>query len=244
MSVAMCLVQYQKHHSTSSSPGRPRQTRRRCYYIDNDLTVVSFFLDKKYQVTHSWYEQLLGSAKLLSSEPRAKKLQFDPAEERLIVEIGVYEGASTCWWSDNYLDHPNSRLIAIDPFTGNQEYRDNKENYPTLDDIEFIARSNIAKSRNAGKIDIRVGCSWDVYPALSRDLKKPIDILYIDGDHTPNAVCRDIALYLPLVRSGGAVIFDDYGHEDVKRAVDGALNACGSMELAFMTGWQLWCITT
>lgn len=206
------------------------------------LLAVSFFLDKKYKITHSWYEQLLGSAKLLSQEERAKKLHFDPNEDRLIVEIGVYEGASTCWWSDNYLEHPNSRLIAIDPFTGNDEYKDRPKDFPTLENIEFIARSNVAKSKNAGKVDIRKGCSWDLFPLISRELTRPIDILYIDGEHTPNALCRDISLYLPLVCSGGAVIFDDYGHADVKRGVDGALNGCGEMEMAFMTGWQLWCV--
>lgn len=201
---------------------------------------VNFFLDKKYNITHTWYTQLLGSAKIVSQEERAKKLHFDPAEQRLIVEIGVYEGASTCWWSDNFLDHPDSRLIAIDPFTGNQEYKEEKEKFPTLDKIEYIARSNIAMSKNAGKVDVRVGCSWDLFPTINRELKQPIDILYIDGEHTPNAVCRDIALYLPLVRPGGAVIFDDYGHQEVKRGVDNALNACGSLEMGFMTGWQLW----
>lgn len=203
---------------------------------------VNFFLDKKYNITHTWYTQLLGSAKIVSQEERAKKLHFDPAEQRLIVEIGVYEGASTCWWSDNFLDHPDSRLIAIDPFTGNQEYKEEKEKFPTLDKIEYIARSNIAMSKNAGKVDVRVGCSWDLFPTINRGLKQPIDILYIDGEHTPNAVCRDIALYLPLVRPGGAVIFDDYGHQEVKRGVDNALNACGSLEMGFMTGWQLWCV--
>ena len=201
-----------------------------------------FELDKKYQITHAWYRELLGSYQLLVDEPRAEKLHFKPDEPRLIVEIGVYEGASTCWWSDNFMDHPSSRLISIDPFTGNDEYRQNREKFPTLDDIELIARTNAAKSKNAGKIDIRKGCSWDLFPALNVELKQPIDILYIDGEHTPNAVCRDLALYYPLLRSGGALILDDYGHEDVQRGVDGALTAFGDIESAFKTGWQLWCV--
>lgn len=201
-----------------------------------------FELDKKYQITHAWYRELLGSYQLLVDEPRAEKLHFKPDEPRLIVEIGVYEGASTCWWSDNFMDHPSSRLISIDPFTGNDEYRQNREKFPTLDDIELIARTNAAKSKNAGKIDIRKGCSWDLFPALNVELKQPIDILYIDGEHTPNAVCRDLALYYPLLRSGGALIIDDYGHEDVQRGVDGALTAFADIESAFKTGWQLWCV--
>jgi hypothetical protein len=44
-----------------------------------------------------------------------------------------------------------------------------------------------------------------------------------------------------MVKSGGIVIFDDYGHPDVKRGVDGALMAFASMELAIFTGWQLAC---
>lgn len=201
-----------------------------------------FELDKKYQITHAWYRELLGSAHLLFNEPRAEKLHFKPDEPRLIVEIGVYEGASTCWWSDNFLDHPFSRLISIDPFTGNEEYRQNREKFPTLGDIEVIARTNAAKSKNAGKIDIRKGCSWDLFPALNAELKQPIDILYIDGEHTSNAVCRDLALYYPLLRPGGALILDDYGHENVQRGVDGALTAFGEIESAFKTGWQLWCV--
>lgn len=42
--------------------------------------------------------------------------------------------------------------------------------------------------------------------ALSGD---PIDVLFIDGDHTYNGVKADFELWSPLVRSGGLVIFHD-----------------------------------
>jgi hypothetical protein len=42
-----------------------------------------------------------------------------------------------------------------------------------------------------------------------------------------------------MVKQGGLVIFDDYGHPDVKRGVDNALNAFASAESAIFTGWQL-----
>lgn len=201
-----------------------------------------FELDKKYQITHEWYKQLLYGYKTVMEEPRASKLVLDPAEARTILEIGVYEGASTCWWSDNFLNHPESRLYSVDPFTGNNEYTENKSNFPTLDNIEVIARTNVAKSNNAGKVDIRKGCSWDLFPTLSKELKQGVDVLYIDGEHTPNAVCRDLALYYPLLKQGGALILDDYGNEEVKRGIDGALSGFGTIESAFFTGWQLWLV--
>lgn len=35
-----------------------------------------------------------------------------------------------------------------------------------------------------------------------------IDVLFIDGDHSKNGVMRDYSMYEPLVRPGGAIIFD------------------------------------
>lgn len=201
--------------------------------------------DTKYQITHSWYEQLLGGYQRILQEPRAAALHFNPGDQRTIVEIGVYEGASTCWWSDNWLDHPDSRLYSIDPFKGNVEYQQNPDSFPTLQDIELIARSNVAKSKHPGKVLVIKNASWDEFPNIATDLridKRQIDILYVDGEHTSTAVCRDLALYVPLVRPGGAVIIDDYGHDEVRRGVDGALAALNCIENAFYTGWQLWCV--
>ena len=105
----------------------------------------------------------------------------------------------------------------------------------------MIARGNIAKSDNAAKIEIIKGFSWDVFPELNRKNNgEPwIDLLYIDGAHDSTSVARDTILYVPMVKSGGTIIFDDYAHPDVKRGVDMALNAFASMELAIFTGWQL-----
>jgi hypothetical protein len=200
-------------------------------------------LDERYDLNQSWYDALLNTDMVLCSRDEAKDLRLNPLAKRQIVEIGVYEGASSAFWSDFYMNHPESRLISIDPFTGSSEHHEKPENYPELERIELTARGNIAKSDNAAKIEILKGCSWDVFPELNRRFgSEPwIDLLYIDGAHDPTSVARDTTLYVPMVKSGGIVIFDDYGHPDVKRGVDGALMAFASMELAIFTGWQLAC---
>lgn len=43
---------------------------------------------------------------------------------------------------------------------------------------------------------------------------RPIDFLFIDGDHLYDAVKRDWELYAPLVRSGGIIVLDDAAIED------------------------------
>ena len=201
-------------------------------------------LDDKYSFNQGWYDALLNTDMVLCTRDEAKDIRLNPTEKRQIVEIGVYEGASSCFWSDFYLSHPESRLISIDPFTGSSEHHEKPENYPELAQIELTARGNIAKSDNAAKIEVIKGCSWDVFPELNRrNGSEPwIDVLYIDGAHDPTSVARDTTLYVPMVKTGGVVIFDDYGHPDVKRGVDGALNAFASMKLAIFTGWQLVCV--
>lgn len=200
-------------------------------------------LDDRYTLNQGWYDALLNTDMVLSSDPQASDLKLDPDKQRQIVEIGIYEGASTVFWSDFYLNHPESRLISIDPFTGSQEHHEDPDRYPELNNIEITARGNIAKSNNADKIEVIKGCSWDVFPELNRRFNGApwIDLLYIDGAHDSVSVARDTALYLPMVKSEGICIFDDFAHPDVKQGVEGVLAATGLIHFAVFTGWQLAC---
>jgi len=57
----------------------------------------------------------------------------------------------------------------------------------------------------------------------------PIDLLFIDGDHTYEGVKQDWEMYSPLVREGGLVVFHDvagnYGDTQVKRHWDSIKDA-------------------
>ena len=151
-------------------------------------------LSERYNFNQGWYDALLNTDAVLNDATEGEVFRLDPKEKRQIVEIGVYEGASTCFWSDFYLDHPESRLISIDPFTGSTEHHENPENYPELGCIEYTARGNVAKSDNAAKVEIIKGFSWFVFPelVLRNDQDRWIDVLYIDGAHDSASVARDV----------------------------------------------------
>jgi predicted O-methyltransferase YrrM len=47
-----------------------------------------------------------------------------------------------------------------------------------------------------------------------------IDLLFIDGDHTYEGVLKDIISWLPWVKKGGTIMFDDYNDKTgVKQAI-------------------------
>ncbi len=58
-----------------------------------------------------------------------------------------------------------------------------------------------------------------LYSMLSQELRQAfnmeLDLLHIDGDHTFAGVMTDMQLFMPLVKSGGYVAFDDYGHDSL-----------------------------
>ena len=136
--------------------------------LKEDTKVEVAAPDKKkladhYKFTEGWYDALLNSDKAIRTNTQGPQIHLDPAEKRQIVEIGVYEGASSCFWSDFYLDNEESSLISIDPFTGSEEHLKNPENYAGLSRLERTARENIAKSKNCGKVEVIKGLSQHVF---------------------------------------------------------------------------------
>lgn len=48
---------------------------------------------------------------------------------------------------------------------------------------------------------------------------RPVDVLFLDGDHTYEGVTQDLAAYLPLVRPGGLAALHDICHHPGKPQV-------------------------
>ena len=109
-------------------------------------------LDERYTFTEGWYDALLNSEYAIRAPQTEKKILLDPAAKRQIVEIGVYEGASSCFWSDYFLDHDESSLISIDPFTGSEEHLRNPEKYSGLSKLERTAREISLNPTTAAKL--------------------------------------------------------------------------------------------
>lgn len=112
------------------------------------------------------------------------------------LEIGT-------WWGGMFFAHAAStsstgHVIAVDAFP--PESPDNMT----------------ARFRALARATQRVTCIWrDSHTeATARDVMSalegaPIDLLFLDGDHSPEGIADDYERYAPLVRTGGLIAFHD-----------------------------------
>lgn len=112
------------------------------------------------------------------------------------LEIGLGWGASAF----AFLLHHESRLLSLDP---------NKD-LPAIRMLLEAFPGRFSWAQPDPKIVGAIG---------------PVDWLYIDGGHTFPEVKYDIETYLPLLKPGGVLAFDDYDNPvcpEVREAVDAA----------------------
>jgi predicted O-methyltransferase YrrM len=146
--------------------------------------------------THLWGEE--------------KSLLFNLAQQipvgGIIVEIGSWLGASTCYLATG-ASIRGGVVIAVDPWTNRLMQSDTRPDVY----LEFLINTHSLRD-------------WIIpFRALSLEAaaqwpeRKEIDLLFVNGDH--RAVREDIGAWFPKMRSGAAVAFHDYGTREWVRSV-------------------------
>ena len=155
------------------------------------------------------------------------------------LEIGCFEGQSACWFLDNILTDPTSRLTCVDPFAIPMDS-------VLLRYFERYFDHNIAASGAGERVTKLIGSSQVVLRTLP---PAHFDFVYVDGSHRVGDVLQDAALAWPLLRAGGTAIFDDYDLVDDAakgllarapgRALDAFVGMLGESATVLRKDWQL-----
>lgn len=138
-----------------------------------------------------------------------------------VVEIGSWQGRSTCFLAQACRDANNGIVRAIDHFKGNVGKQHHyKVGCDDLSDLKANFQHNITQAGLAEHVKL-----YDM-PAAEAARNHLTDfanvrMLFIDGDHSYEGASRDITHFAPLLRPRGIIVFDDY-HSDcpgVRQAV-------------------------
>ena len=162
---------------------------------------------KNYTFTENWF----------TDDGLSTLNEIEPTEEIHILEIGSFEGKSTIWFLENFLQNKNSTITCVDPWMDysqdhdslNSYFREENEWNLTERKTKEIFLHNIIESSSSNKVIIRQGFSDKILPSLITE-QKMYDIIFIDGNHTAPYVMMDTIMSWTLLKKGGIIIFDDY----------------------------------
>lgn len=127
-----------------------------------------------------------------------------------ILEIGSFEGRSTCWMIERLaLKHGGGDIYCIDPWIGN----DFRTQTLDMSNAERLFHNNVGLARKhfpTVTIHQMKEFSVDAMSLLMLEHAKSFDLVYVDGDHTAKAALSDLVLSHHLCKDGGIIIVDDY----------------------------------
>jgi predicted O-methyltransferase YrrM len=124
-----------------------------------------------------------------------------------ILEIGCYEGRSTCWMLENMLSDTGT-IICIDPFTTSENGQADPAVRDSVLEGRFNHNVNLSK-KSTQTVNVIPTVSYTSLATLISSGKQ-FDFIYVDGDHTGEAAMTDACMSWGLLRTGGIMLFDDY----------------------------------
>lgn len=121
-----------------------------------------------------------------------------------ILEIGCYEGRSSCFFSDNLLNNSGSTMDCVDPFLHDTN---NDHNDWLLNNEEARFDANIKQSKFFDKITTHKITSDEFF----LNNKKMFNFIFIDGCHKLDCVEKDLQNAYNSLTINGVIWMDDYG---------------------------------
>ncbi|MBC8244342.1 MAG: class I SAM-dependent methyltransferase [Verrucomicrobia bacterium] len=155
---------------------------------------------------------------------------WDANAPKSILEIGCFEGLSTCWMLNNLLKHPDSRMVCLDTFQGGREHVSVAADIMTQVRETFFG--NVEKTGRVDAVRVLEERSDTGLLRLLRENHDPFDFVYVDGSHLSTDVLVDLVLSFRLLNVGGLCICDDYlweGQLDPRQTPKMAIDAFTSI---------------
>jgi len=150
-----------------------------------------------------------------------------------VVEVGSWAGQSTVHIASLLAE--NGKLYAVDHWLGSEEHQIKKPWFRFLPWVRKKYRSQLKLSgaNLQPKIYqlflsnvIHKGLAHKIIPLrmssqeASSSINVKPDLVYIDGDHTYEAVYRDLNAWQPLLNANGIICGDDWSWPAVQKAVN------------------------
>jgi predicted O-methyltransferase YrrM len=142
-------------------------------------------------------------------------LQKRGVKEAKMLEIGSYMGESTAMFG---MANLFKEIHCIEPFTGEEQFND--ENFY---DWEFVENQFLLNTRHYHNIVHHRDFSQNIHEVFQDEY---FDFIYIDANHSYEAVKSDLINYIPKVKTGGFIGGHDYRFPQFPKTDEPAFPGC------------------
>ena len=137
-----------------------------------------------------------------------------------ILEIGCFEGLSSVFFDNKFLDNNLSTLTLIDPFS---TIADNDHMKYNLLEAEKNFDYNLSICKNRNKVTVHKITSNKFFEEYQNKMK--YHFIYIDGSHEPSQIKIDMDNSFKVLIDNGIMWMDDYlggnnGNTEIKETMD------------------------
>lgn len=169
------------------------------------------------------------------------------SKPKLAVEIGVYGGRSLIAIALSLKAvGEGGYVIGIDPWDaevsaqGFPEGDENRKWWARLNhsDVMHRCERHIGFNKVGEQVTLLRLTSNEAHRVLGTAKEPFIDLLHIDGNHSEECSVADVEHYVPFVRPGGVVVFDDTNWGTTKHAQEILSELCNFSHFVETPGQQ------
>lgn len=174
---------------------------------------------------HGWFEP---------EKERAISALCDMVRPRVVVELGSWAGKSAIWFARRV--GPEGTVFCVDHWALGVRACDRPDVQERAPRIFHLFLSNMV---HAGVSDRVVPVRMSTLEAASV-LDVRADMIYVDADHSEDAVYRDVLTWLPHLSEGGVICGDDWDGLCAKGVRRGVMRAAEELGRRVCADGYVW----
>lgn len=175
--------------------------------------------------------------------------KYENVSDLLFLEIGTGHGRSAVWLLENVLTHPTSKIITID-ILNERSYKRGDLSFDFGDELKLYVDQNLDPYIKNNKCEFyemdskllfkkMLGGKLNSNFIINDQYENIFDFIYLDGCHEPDYVMYESAMCFDLLKSGGRILFDDYGWGNCRYGIESFLKCYENKINLLSKGWQV-----
>lgn len=167
-------------------------------------------ITQRFNTPSTWRHSQFGNLSFLGFIKLLDVLSNSLSPSSKMIEIGSYMGEATLMFASTGLF---SQIYVIDPFTSDEKFNTYLKETKMLQDYNemqlsvYVEKEFENNTRYFDNIRLLKEFSYNTHNSF---VDRTIDFIYIDGEHTYDAVKTDIETYRPKLKKGGIIGGHDY----------------------------------